>query len=264
MTILNPGNTSGRFLFNELRTRYLQRLKAAQETLRQSSVHLPISFDREKAGGLRDLVHRLAGSGATYGFGAVSEAAFAAEDALDAGLGGVPDMEDLSVSLGALRDAVDAAVDTKESEEELTSRRGQKTPDVPPADSGGARKRVLIIDDDPAVSDLLWTAFSRLGLEADVARDGVAGMAAVKEQHPDLIILDRSLPLLSGTSVLMELKADPKTAGIAIIILSAKVPSAWFSAQGVRYIQKPFLPDVVVGEAMRALAEEPALQRGVN
>ncbi|NNU15969.1 response regulator [Parvularcula sp. ZS-1/3] len=256
MTDYIKGSGSGRALFKELRLRYLKRLEAACETFNLASER---AQSGEKPGDLfvlRDLVHRLAGSGTTYGFPDVSEAAFAAEDSLDAAISGHRDARDLAMTLTQLRDAVDSAVQLYRQESQLDKLRKERSSASAPkaaAPLGQEEARIVLVDDDPSVSDLLWAAFSRFGYETEVLRDGIAAMASIKHRRPDLIILDRGLPVMSGTSVLLELQQDTELSKIPVIVLSAKAPSAWFSEQNVRYIQKPFMPDVVVGEATALL-----------
>lgn len=256
MTDFVKGTGSGRALFKELRQRYLRRLEASLDTFADAAACAERREPRNDLLSFRDLVHRLAGSGATYGFLDVSEAAFAAEDALDAAISGHSDDTDLAATLLELHNAVQLAVSLFQQERELDALRKEKTAAVAFKSSpkeGDGDARVVLVDDDPSVSDLLWAAFSRIGVETEVVRDGVAAMASIKHCQPDLIILDRGLPMMSGTSVFMELQQDEDLSAIPVIVLSAKAPSAWFSEQNVRYIQKPFMPDLVVGEATTLL-----------
>lgn len=251
--MVRSGNPSGHHLFRELRSRYLERLAEAAPRLRlaleRGLTVLPLSGLTH----LRDEVHRLAGSGATYGFPMVSELAFATEDSLDGVLGGSRDRSDLDRDFRGLLDAVDAAIDVYREEQHFERIRASRE-FAPSTDVKSAAceliGNVVIVDDDPSVSDLLWTAFSREGFNAEVVRDGVAAMASIKHRIPDVVVLDRALPVMSGTSVLLKLQEDKRTANIPVIILSAKPPSAWFESQKVQYIQKPFMPEAIVSAAV--------------
>jgi two-component system phosphate regulon response regulator PhoB len=83
------------------------------------------------------------------------------------------------------------------------------------------RHRILIVDDDPACRALLDAIFNMHGFEV-TATDSVLGASElVARVHPTVILLDLALPYRSGASWLAQLKADPATAQIPVVILSA-------------------------------------------
>jgi CheY-like chemotaxis protein len=81
--------------------------------------------------------------------------------------------------------------------------------------------RVLVVDDDPNIHDL---AKQLLGGQYEVATaaDGKAGVAAVKKQRPDAILLDLMMPKLDGFGVIEQLQRDPQYGNIPIIVITAK------------------------------------------
>jgi DNA-binding response OmpR family regulator len=79
---------------------------------------------------------------------------------------------------------------------------------------------VLVIDDDPAVQDLLRRSLEKDGFRVEVAADGKRGLALARELKPAVITLDVMMPSLDGWSVLTALKADPVTASIPVIMLT--------------------------------------------
>lgn len=83
-------------------------------------------------------------------------------------------------------------------------------------------KRILIIEDDPAVLRAISHILSKEGYEVLTATDGLAGLAKAKEENPDLLILDVMLPGLDGFEICHRLRAEPKTANLPILMLSAK------------------------------------------
>jgi len=110
--------------------------------------------------------------------------------------------------------------------------------------------RILVVDDEPHILKLV--SFSRLtaGHQVSEATDGVTGIAAAGDIKPDLILMDVMMPLMTGYQALERLKADPETAGIPVIMLSAK-SQLYEQEEGlrlgaVRYICKPFTPKVLV------------------
>ena len=86
--------------------------------------------------------------------------------------------------------------------------------------------RILVVEDVP-----LGLAVLRLRLEAEgfavlTARDGVEALDQARDGHPDLMVLDLMLPRLSGERVCQELRADPRTQSMPIVVVSARVHEA--------------------------------------
>lgn len=80
---------------------------------------------------------------------------------------------------------------------------------------------ILIIEDDPIMQEILIQRFGLAGINITAAGDGEKGLALIKkEEKPDLILLDLLLPGKDGFSVLEEIKKDPATQNIPVIILS--------------------------------------------
>lgn len=80
----------------------------------------------------------------------------------------------------------------------------------------------MVVDDEPHIIELLKFNLEREGFKVLTAADGLDGLAKVREDLPDLIILDIMLPGLDGLEVLKRLRARPETANIPIIFLSAR------------------------------------------
>jgi len=83
------------------------------------------------------------------------------------------------------------------------------------------RKKILLIDDEPELVKAVEIRLKSTGYEVSVAYDGRAGIHEAKEIKPDLIILDLLMPIMDGYAVANELKDDPETKHIPIIILTA-------------------------------------------
>ena len=127
----------------------------------------------------------------------------------------------------------------------------------PPA-SASARKRVLIVDDEKDIVDLLAYNLGRNGYDTLVAGDGNVALDLAGKNLPDLIILDLMLPGIDGTEVARRLKADARTANIPIVMLTAKgeepdvVVGLTLGADD--YVTKPFSMKVLlarVGSVLR-------------
>jgi len=82
--------------------------------------------------------------------------------------------------------------------------------------------RILVIEDEADLQKILRYHLGQAGFEVRSAANAAEGLALARKCPPDLILLDLMLPDRSGTEVLRELKSDPRTQGVAILILTAK------------------------------------------
>ncbi|MDD5291219.1 MAG: response regulator [Patescibacteria group bacterium] len=82
------------------------------------------------------------------------------------------------------------------------------------------KKKILIVEDDQMICSMYKTKFEADGFACLVANDGPAGLETAKKEKPNLIMLDVMLPQLDGFSILKDLKADSKTKGIPVIMLT--------------------------------------------
>lgn len=83
-------------------------------------------------------------------------------------------------------------------------------------------KSILIIEDDPSFSRAINHIVEKEGYDVSTASNGMTGLRMVKENPPDLLILDVMLPGLDGFEICSQLRSDPPTAELPIIMLSAK------------------------------------------
>jgi CheY-like chemotaxis protein len=111
-----------------------------------------------------------------------------------------------------------------------------------------AKKYILVVDDDPDLVETVAMMLESKGCEVGMAYDGIEGEESIKQRRPDLVILDIMMPRKDGYVLCAELKADPETRSIPIILLTAvgeAVPSTKYShADGMateadEYIPKP-------------------------
>src|SRR5947209_3236010 len=113
-----------------------------------------------------------------------------------------------------------------------------------------AARRILIIEDERALTDVLTYNLQRDGYETVVAHDGQEGLRKAQTQLPDLIILDLMLPGLSGQEVLKAVRAGERTRDIPVIILSARAEETdqvvGFSIGADDYVTKPFSVKVLL------------------
>jgi len=81
-------------------------------------------------------------------------------------------------------------------------------------------KKILIVEDEEIMIDLLQRKLTREGYEVSVTKDGDEGLKAMREVKPDLILLDIIMPKMGGFEVMEEMNKDPKLKQIPIIIVS--------------------------------------------
>jgi two-component system phosphate regulon response regulator PhoB len=121
---------------------------------------------------------------------------------------------------------------------------------------GAARTRVLIVEDERALIDVLAYNLQREGYETILATDGQEGLRKAQTLLPDLILLDLMLPGMSGLDICRELRAGERTREIPIVMLTAKAEETdqvvGFKMGADDYVTKPFSVKVLL-ERIKAL-----------
>ncbi len=106
------------------------------------------------------------------------------------------------------------------------------------------KPRVLIIEDERALQEVLTYNLEREGFEVSVASDGQDGVRRARSFEPDVILLDLMLPVIDGLEVCRQLRADAKTQGIRILMLTARSEEVdeivGFNMGADDYVTKPF------------------------
>ena len=114
----------------------------------------------------------------------------------------------------------------------------------------GSGKKILIIEDESDVADLLTLNLRKAGFRTSTAADGASGLQKARDDRPDFLILDLMLPKMSGLEVCRILKSDTATSHIPILMLTAKAEEVdriiglEFGADD--YVTKPFSPREIV------------------
>ncbi|MCF8085326.1 MAG: response regulator [Desulfohalobiaceae bacterium] len=83
------------------------------------------------------------------------------------------------------------------------------------------KKRILVVDDDPDFCDVVQSKLEALDVDVELAYDGVEGMAKVRDNPPDVIVLDVMMPEKDGFQMCKEIKQDPSYQDIPVIMLTA-------------------------------------------
>ncbi len=124
---------------------------------------------------------------------------------------------------------------------------------------------VLIVDDDPDIREGIIAVLETNDYRLATASNGIECMEHIRDEPPDLLILDMLMPRMDGFAVIRELRSDPDLAGIPIIILTTVIEDAAYRryeletgvAMGVaNYIEKPAPPDELL-RSVSAIVDQP-------
>lgn len=169
---------------------------------------------REPEDSVRRIAHTLRGSGSTYGFPRITETAAALEDAGPSEFAG---------ALDKLLEAIQ---------------------DVCAVPGGEDKAGILLIDDDPCITDLLRAVLAATDREILVAGTAEQAEAILEDKKVSLILLDLILPDTDGRNFLVRLKERPATSNVPVIVLSAKMgaqpKTECFALGADAYFEKPF------------------------
>ena len=116
-------------------------------------------------------------------------------------------------------------------------------------------KKILAVDDEKHIVRLVQVNLERQGYEVVTASDGKEALQKVEEERPDLVVLDVMMPYMDGFEVLQNLRRNPATREIPVIMLTAKAQDAdvfkgWQSGVDC-YLTKPFNPKELISFVKR-------------
>ncbi len=121
-------------------------------------------------------------------------------------------------------------------------------------------RRILAVDDEPHILKLVAFSLKAKGFEVLEATDGLSAVAVAEAEKPDLILMDVMMPALDGYEACRRIKANPATADIPVVMLTAKAQVAeqktGLDAGALDYICKPFTPKDLVAQVESLLGEE--------
>lgn len=123
------------------------------------------------------------------------------------------------------------------------------------------REKVVVIEDEPDIREVIEHNLSREGYNVRSTRDGEDGLGLVKKEAPDLVLLDLMLPGLDGIEVCRRLKADPLTRGIPVVMVTAKGEESdvvlGLGMGADDYVSKPFSPKELIARVKAVLRRGP-------
>ena len=119
-------------------------------------------------------------------------------------------------------------------------------------------KCILCVEDEPEMIDLMRLILGRRGFDVKGASGGVEGLRMIRQELPDLVLLDLMMPDMDGWEVYQQMKADEKTKHIPVIVVTAKAQSidkvlGLHIAKVDDYITKPFSPQDLMNSVEKVL-----------
>ena len=125
-------------------------------------------------------------------------------------------------------------------------------------------KKILCVEDEPEMIDLIRLILGRRGFEVIGAVGGLEGIMRMREDPPDLVLLDLMMPDMDGWEVYQQMKADEKTRSIPVIIVTAKAQNidkvlGLHIAKVDDYIAKPFSPQDLLNSVEKVLGQKKAV-----
>jgi DNA-binding response OmpR family regulator len=129
------------------------------------------------------------------------------------------------------------------------------------------KAKVLIVEDDRSLADVVAYNFKQAGYEVFLSHDGQDGLNQARVKSPDVVILDLMLPVVDGLEVCRRLRADPATRDASILMLTAKAEETdeliGFSLGADDYVTKPFSVKVLL-ERVKALRRRRGVEFGAD
>ena len=117
--------------------------------------------------------------------------------------------------------------------------------------------RILIVEDEPEIAELIKFHLSKEGLDCDITHTGHRVFESVRKNPPDLVVLDRMLPDTDGMNICRQIKGEPETRDVPIIMVTARgedvdvISGIELGAED--YVVKPFSPKVLVARILNIL-----------
>ena len=118
---------------------------------------------------------------------------------------------------------------------------------------------VLLIEDEPNIAEAIRFLLTRDGMRVSHAAEGIAALALLREEPPDMVILDHMLPGLSGLEILTAIRAAPESRDLPVMMLTARGRDREMAerAGADRFMTKPFSNSEILTEVRAMLARGP-------
>jgi DNA-binding response OmpR family regulator len=130
--------------------------------------------------------------------------------------------------------------------------------DVPHRPRALEAERVLVVDDDEVLRELITATLVVARFEVTTAKDGRTALALIEDRLPDLVMLDVMMPDMSGIEVCRQLRSNRRTQSLPIIMLTART-QVQYESEGLMagadiYLPKPFSPRSLLANVQKVLA----------
>jgi len=129
-----------------------------------------------------------------------------------------------------------------------------------------AKPKILVIEDEPDILEVIQYNLEREGHKVVACRNGELGLSRIRTDAPDLVILDLMLPGMDGVEVCRQVKADPVTQAIPVIMVTAKAEESdvvlGLGIGADDYISKPFSPKELIARVKVVLRRGPLRDQG--
>jgi DNA-binding response OmpR family regulator len=119
-------------------------------------------------------------------------------------------------------------------------------------------KKILIVDDDKAITTMVSSLLTGHGYVVLIAHDGLEGMLQVRQNTPDLILLDIMMPEINGYDVCSNLKFDERFKKIPIIVMTSRereIDARIGQLMGIDYLQKPLDSKILLEKIQKILKQ---------
>lgn len=118
-------------------------------------------------------------------------------------------------------------------------------------------KKILVVDDEPGIREILSIRLAAAGFEVVLANDGQEALAKVETENPDLVILDVLMPKMTGLQFAQKLREAPKTHGLFLFVISAKTSMKEFFSgiSSCEFVAKPFDTNELVSRIEKKLGK---------
>jgi len=127
------------------------------------------------------------------------------------------------------------------------------------------KKKILLVDDDRLILEMLTFGLQRINMEIGTATNGVEALQVAWDFQPDIIVMDIMMPMIDGMEAASILKNHPRTSKIPIIFVSGKgAPSEEAAKLGEAYVSKPFRVEDLVAHIHSVLKQRESLDREIK
>ena len=122
--------------------------------------------------------------------------------------------------------------------------------------------RILVVDDDTRLTQLLQLVFESRGFGVTIAYNGEQALESLENELPEAILLDLMMPGMSGLEVCKHIRSNPRTSNIPVIVITAKYDTQtrqeMMDAGANEYLVKPFRPSELIKITREAVTQPPS------